>query len=71
MLNDTSFNACSPLLVCLTQVTGDFHVQDAVSLCDADGVEFARGLINFSAEEVSKVRAHMLTLKLEEMLGLS
>eukprot|EP00798_Chlamydomonas_sp_ICE-L_P013420 gene13420-19275_t len=40
----------------ITGVEGDFHVQDAVSLCDKNGVEFARGLTNFSAEEVNRTK---------------
>ncbi|KAG2450762.1 hypothetical protein HYH02_004599 [Chlamydomonas schloesseri] len=42
----------------ITKVTGDFHAQDCVSLCDAAGVELGRGLINFSSEEVAAVRGH-------------
>ena len=38
-----------------TQVTGDFHVQDAVQLCDDAGVEFARALFNFSSEELDRI----------------
>ncbi len=34
----------------ILKVVGDFSAQDAVSLCDAAGVEFARGLVNFSSE---------------------
>ena len=37
------------------QVTGDFHVQDAVQLCDDAGVEFARALFNFSSEELDRI----------------
>jgi len=31
---------------------GDFGAQDAVSLCDSDGAEFARGLVNYDKDEV-------------------
>jgi hypothetical protein len=34
----------------ITEVSGDFQSQDAVSLCSAAGVEFARGLVNFTVE---------------------
>eukprot|EP00879_Flechtneria_rotunda_P011759 GHRR01012282.1.p1 GENE.GHRR01012282.1~~GHRR01012282.1.p1 ORF type:complete len:380 (+),score=137.77 GHRR01012282.1:639-1778(+) len=34
------------------KVVGQFEAQDAVSLCDASGHEFARGLINFPSKEV-------------------
>ncbi|KXZ50922.1 hypothetical protein GPECTOR_14g169 [Gonium pectorale] len=39
----------------ITKVSGDFHAQDCVSLCDPSGVELARGLVNFSSEEVGAV----------------
>jgi glutamate 5-kinase len=31
---------------------GDFAAGDVIRLCDADGVEFARGIASFSAEEI-------------------
>lgn len=31
---------------------GDFGAQDAVSLCDSNGAEFARGLVNYDKDEV-------------------
>ena len=31
---------------------GDFVADDVVRLCDADGMEFARGIASFSAEEI-------------------
>uniref|UniRef100_A0A7S0RM90 PUA domain-containing protein n=1 Tax=Chlamydomonas leiostraca TaxID=1034604 RepID=A0A7S0RM90_9CHLO len=40
----------------ITKVEGRFNPQDAVSLCDEAGVEFARGLVNFSADEVRELR---------------
>ncbi|PNW70105.1 hypothetical protein CHLRE_17g705850v5 [Chlamydomonas reinhardtii] len=42
----------------ITKVTGDFHAQDCVSLCDSSGVELGRGLVNFSTEEVAAVHGH-------------
>lgn len=35
-------------------VRGGFEAQDAVSLCDRNGDEFARALINYSHAEVEK-----------------
>lgn len=35
------------------KVVGDFSAQDAVSLCDATGNEFARGLSNFDSKELT------------------
>lgn len=40
----------------ITRVEGRFNPQDAVSLCDDKGVEFARGLVNFTDEEVRELR---------------
>ncbi|KAL6745743.1 Aspartate/glutamate/uridylate kinase [Haematococcus lacustris] len=40
----------------ITHVEGDFHTQDAVSLCDQQGMELARGLVNFSAEELQRLK---------------
>lgn len=37
-------------------VEGDFSVHDAVRLCDAGGKEFARGVVNYSSEEVQQVK---------------
>ncbi len=41
------------------QVEGDFHSQDAVSLCDATGTEFARGLVNFDSTELKRVKVRL------------
>jgi hypothetical protein len=38
------------------QVVGTFIAQDAVRLCDEEGVEFARALVNYSSEEVERVK---------------
>lgn len=40
----------------ITRVVGTFQAQDAVSLCDDSGAEFGRGLVNFTHEEVQRVR---------------
>lgn len=34
----------------ILKVVGDFHSQDAVSLCDKNGREFGRGLANYNSE---------------------
>lgn len=39
-----------------TQVEGDFSVHDAVSLLDKHGVEFGRGLVNYSSDELCRVK---------------
>ncbi|MBH8577696.1 glutamate 5-kinase [Nostocaceae cyanobacterium CENA369] len=37
-------------------VEGEFDTQDAVQLCDSSGNEIARGLVNYSSEELQKIR---------------
>lgn len=39
-------------------VDGKFTAGDVVSIADNDGIEFARGLTNYSSEEVSKIMGH-------------
>jgi hypothetical protein len=39
----------------ILRVIGEFHAQDSVQVCDENGVEFARALINFSAEDLSTI----------------
>ena len=50
----------------LVGVTGDFSAQDAVQLCDAAGRELGRGLCNYSATEVERIKVGVLTMS---MLG--
>ncbi|KAI7845040.1 hypothetical protein COHA_001406 [Chlorella ohadii] len=40
----------------IIKVDGEFEAQDAVRLCDEQGSEFARALINYSSHEVDKVK---------------
>lgn len=40
----------------ILKVTGGFAAQDALVLCDASGYEFARGLCNYSQQEVLVVQ---------------
>lgn len=40
----------------IVAVTGDFNAQDAIQLCDADGTELGRGLCNYSAAEVDRIK---------------
>ena len=41
----------------IREVRGDFAGGDCVSLLDPEGVEFGRGLVNYAAPEVAKLRA--------------
>jgi glutamate 5-kinase len=40
----------------ITRVEGEFDTQEAVELCDRLGNEIARGLVNYSSEELQKIR---------------
>src|SRR5262249_13485903 len=46
----------SLLPIGVVQVSGSFGKGDVVALCDLEGVEFARGLSNYSASETAKIR---------------
>ena len=50
----------------ITAVAGEFHSSDAVQLCDSSGVEVARGLVNYSSNELQKIRGR----KSEEIPGI-
>jgi glutamate 5-kinase len=52
----------------VTDVEGEFHAGEVVSLSDADGKEFARGLTNYDAAELRKIRGAK-TGALEALLG--
>ena len=42
----------------ITEVKGEFHASDAVQICNADGREIARGIVNYSSSELLKIRGH-------------
>ena len=42
----------------IVAVAGTFSAHDAVRLCTADGLEFARGLCNYAHDEVERVKVH-------------
>jgi len=52
----------------LIGVTGDFKFGDAVSCVDDNGNEFARGLVNYSADEASKIKGKKSS-EIESILG--
>jgi glutamate 5-kinase len=58
----------SLLAVGVAAVAGSFSKGDVVSLCDNTGREFARGLTNYSAEEM-KIIAGQPTERIAELLG--
>ncbi|MDB9376190.1 glutamate 5-kinase [Nodularia sphaerocarpa] len=40
----------------IKSVSGEFDAQDAVQLCDHQGNEIARGLVNYSSDDLQKIR---------------
>jgi glutamate 5-kinase len=40
----------------ITTIEGEFQASDSVQLCDAEGHEIARGLVNYSSAELQQVR---------------
>jgi glutamate 5-kinase len=52
----------------LVDVQGSFEPGDAVSCVDRDGKEFAKGLVNFSAETLRKIKG-LKTVDVRKVLG--
>ena len=52
----------------LVEVSGEFHVGDVVALIQLDGQEFARGLVNYDAGELRRIRGAK-TKDIEKTLG--
>lgn len=52
-------NAGKSLLAAgILQVEGEFESHDAVTLCDRTGNEIAKGLVNYSREELQRIQGH-------------
>jgi glutamate 5-kinase len=49
-------------------VAGDFHIGDSISVMGPDGAEFARGLVNYGAKELTKIKG-LDTRDIEGVLG--
>jgi len=58
----------SLLAVGITQVTGQFKVGDVVSLVDLNGKEFARGIVNYSSDEINLIKG-LNTAQIRKTLG--
>lgn len=58
----------SLLAIGIVQVCGSFGKGDVVSICDPEGVEFARGLTNYPSAAVEKVSG-VRTEQIREVLG--
>lgn len=50
----------------ITRKIGDFAVSEAVQICDRQGQEIARGLVNYSSSEIERIKGH----RSEDILGL-
>jgi glutamate 5-kinase len=61
-------NGRSLLAIGIVQVAGTFGKGDVVALCDTAGVEFARGLTNYSAADAARI-CGLRTEKIAELLG--
>jgi glutamate 5-kinase len=58
----------SLLAIGIVGVEGEFSKGDVVALRDPEGREFARGLTNYSAEEIQRIKG-LKTQKISEVLG--
>jgi glutamate 5-kinase len=52
----------------ITKVEGEFSVSDAVYLCNTDGEEIARGIVNYNSNEVRQIQGQHSD-KIAEILG--
>jgi glutamate 5-kinase len=58
----------SLLPVGVTSIEGEFGKGDLISICDAVGVEVARGLCNYAAADVVRIRGKQ-TEQIVSLLG--
>jgi glutamate 5-kinase len=58
----------SLLPIGVVRVEGAFHKGDVVALCDAEGMEFARGLTNYSSAAAERLRG-LRSEQIRELLG--
>ncbi len=61
-------NGASLLAVGITGVSGQFKIGDVVSLIDPDGKEFARGIANYTSEEINLIKG-LRTDQIGKVLG--
>jgi glutamate 5-kinase len=52
----------------VVNIEGEFVKGDVVAICGPDGLEFARGLTNYTSEDIAKIRGHK-TQKIAGILG--
>ena len=58
----------SLLAVGISRVSGSFQTGDVVSLVNSDGREFARGIVNYTSEEINLIKG-MRTSQIRKTLG--
>ncbi|MDJ0649168.1 MAG: glutamate 5-kinase [Xenococcaceae cyanobacterium MO_188.B19] len=61
-------NGKSLLSAGITKIEGEFTNSDAVQLCNENGIEVARGLVNYNHLEVAKIKG-VRSDKISEILG--
>lgn len=54
----------------IIEVEGEFQASDAVQLCDVEGREIARGIVNYSSSELKRIRGHQ-SAEIPTILGYS
>ncbi len=54
----------------ITAIEGEFTAMDAVQLCDGEGREIGRGLVNYSSAEINKIKGHQ-SQEIPVLLGYS
>jgi glutamate 5-kinase len=52
----------------ITKVEGEFAASEAVILCDAEGTEIARGIVNYNSTEINKIQG-IHSEKIASILG--
>jgi glutamate 5-kinase len=52
----------------IVRLEGVFHSGDAVDICDESGKAFARGLVNYTSNEIDKIKGEK-TNRIEKILG--
>jgi len=61
-------NGASLLAVGITRIEGQFKIGEVVSLLTEDGKEFARGIVNYTSEEINLIRG-LKTSQISKVLG--
>ncbi|MBS7657322.1 glutamate 5-kinase [Candidatus Bathyarchaeota archaeon] len=65
---DAILKGASLLAVGIEDVSGQFQIGDVVSLVGSDGNEFARGIVNYSSDEINQIKG-LNTSGINKVLG--